>query len=66
MMSEQAFTLAMYRVKEGEEKAFVSAWSDLAETFSSLPNPPIWELSSVIKPTGRFFTLSDPGAAQNT
>ena len=41
-MNEQAYTLAMYRVKEGEENAFVSAWSDLAETFSSLPNPPIW------------------------
>lgn len=41
-MGEQAYTLAMYRVKAGQEEAFVSAWNELAETFSSLPNPPLW------------------------
>jgi heme-degrading monooxygenase HmoA len=41
-MSEQAYTLAMYRVKAGQEDAFVSAWGGLAETFSSLPSPPLW------------------------
>ena len=41
-MNEQAFTLAMYRVKEGHEEAFIQAWNELAETFTSLPRPPIW------------------------
>jgi heme-degrading monooxygenase HmoA len=41
-MNEQAYTLAMYRVKEGHEGAFVDAWNELAETFSSLVCPPIW------------------------
>ena len=41
-MREQAYTLAMYRVKAGQEDAFMSAWNGLAETFSSLPNPPLW------------------------
>jgi quinol monooxygenase YgiN len=41
-MNEQAYTLAMYRVKVGHENAFVSAWNELADIFSSLPNPPLW------------------------
>jgi heme-degrading monooxygenase HmoA len=41
-MGEQAYTLAMYRVRAGQEDAFVSAWAGLAETFSSLPDPPLW------------------------
>ncbi|MDQ3799999.1 MAG: antibiotic biosynthesis monooxygenase [Acidobacteriota bacterium] len=41
-MSEQAYTLAMYRVKAGKENDFVAAWNELADTFSSLPNPPLW------------------------
>jgi len=41
-MNERAYTLAMYRVKAGQEDAFMAAWSELADTFSSLPNPPLW------------------------
>ena len=41
-MSEQAYTLAMYRVKEGQEDAFIAAWYWLADTFSLLPDPPLW------------------------
>ena len=41
-MKDRAYTLAMYRVKSGSEDAFVRAWNDLAQTFSSLPNPPLW------------------------
>jgi heme-degrading monooxygenase HmoA len=36
-----AYTLAMWRVKEGCEEVFVRAWSgELADLFLSLPNPP--------------------------
>ena len=41
-MNEQAYTLAMYRVQAGQEEAFIAAWNELAETFSSLPHPPLW------------------------
>jgi heme-degrading monooxygenase HmoA len=41
-MNEQAYTLAMYRVKAGLEDAFISTWNELADTFSSLPDPPLW------------------------
>jgi heme-degrading monooxygenase HmoA len=41
-MNEQAYTLAMYRVKEGHEDVFIHAWNELAETFSALQQPPIW------------------------
>lgn len=40
--SDLAYTLAMYRVKPGQEDAFVAAWNELAEMFSSLSNPPLW------------------------
>jgi hypothetical protein len=32
----------MYRVKVGREEAFLAAWDELADTFTSLPNPPLW------------------------
>lgn len=41
-MDQYAYTLAMYRVKEGHEDSFISAWNELADTFSTLPNPPLW------------------------
>jgi quinol monooxygenase YgiN len=41
-MNERAYTLAMYRVKAGREEDFLAAWGELAETFTSLPNPPLW------------------------
>lgn len=39
--NERAYTLAMYLVKAGQEEAFMAAWNELADTFSSLPNPPL-------------------------
>jgi hypothetical protein len=33
-MNEQAYTLTMYRVKEGQEDTFIHAWNELAETSS--------------------------------
>jgi hypothetical protein len=41
-MESRAYTLAMYRVKPGQEAAFLSAWNELARTFASLKRPPIW------------------------
>jgi hypothetical protein len=41
-MESRAYTLASYRVKPGLEAAFVSAWHELARTFSSLQRPPMW------------------------
>lgn len=41
-MSDRAYTLASYRVKEGQERAFVSGWKALSEVFSALPDPPLW------------------------
>ena len=41
-MGRQAFTLAMCRVKTGQEDFFIRAWSELSSTFLSLPNPPLW------------------------
>lgn len=39
--SGTAYTLAMWRVKEGKEEEFIEAWKgDLADFFLGLPNPP--------------------------
>ncbi|MGQ0538454.1 MAG: antibiotic biosynthesis monooxygenase family protein [Gemmatimonadaceae bacterium] len=40
-MDKPAYTLAMYRVKAGREQEFIAAWNDLADTFASLPHPPL-------------------------
>lgn len=47
------YTLACYRVTPGKEDAFMTAWSELADAFSNLPNPPIW--GTLIR------SMSDPG-----
>jgi heme-degrading monooxygenase HmoA len=39
--TSDAYTLAMWRVKEGKEEEFVEAWkNDLGDYFLRLPNPP--------------------------
>jgi len=40
-MTTQAYTLAMYRVKADQVESFISVWNELADTFSSLPEPPL-------------------------
>jgi heme-degrading monooxygenase HmoA len=40
-MTGPAYTLAMYRVRAGDEDEFLRAWDELATTFSSLFEPPI-------------------------
>ncbi len=41
-MEGQVYTHALWRVRPGEEKAFISAWSALSEAFSSLAAQPLW------------------------
>ena len=41
-MEPQIYTHALWRVKPGSEEAFIQAWSELAEAFSSLDRPPLW------------------------
>lgn len=40
-MSETAYTLAMWRVKPGQEREFIKAWKALGQTFRALPRPPV-------------------------
>jgi heme-degrading monooxygenase HmoA len=39
-MNEMVYTLASWRVQEGRQQAFISAWKDLGEAFNSLSDPP--------------------------
>jgi len=40
MEDDTAYTLALWRVKEGKEEEFVEAWKGLSGYFLDLPNPP--------------------------
>ena len=40
MEGDTAYTLALWRVKEGREEEFVEAWKGLYDYFLDLPNPP--------------------------
>lgn len=52
-MEQQVYTHALWRVRPGNEEAFVEAWTALADTFSSLHQPPLWGtlLRSATEPT---------------
>lgn len=39
-MSNEVYTLGVWRVKEGKESEFVEAWKELGRHFGGLPNPP--------------------------
>ena len=39
-MENQIFTLGMWRVRPGEEEAFITAWRELGGFFMSLAQPP--------------------------
>ena len=39
-MAETAYTLGMWRVREGKEGNFVEAWKELSKLFSQLPLAP--------------------------
>lgn len=53
-MSETICTLAVWRVEQGSEAAFVAAWKALGVTFSRLSEPPVGSgtlIRSVTEPT---------------
>jgi heme-degrading monooxygenase HmoA len=39
-MSDEIYTLGVWRVKEGKQSEFVEAWKGLGRHFRSLPHPP--------------------------
>lgn len=39
-MSEEVYTLGVWRVKNGKQDEFVAAWQELGRYFNSLPHPP--------------------------
>lgn len=39
-MSDEVYTLGVWRVKEGKQSEFVTAWKELGRFFGKLPNPP--------------------------
>lgn len=39
-MSDEVYTLGVWRVKDGKESEFVEAWKGLGVFFRSLPHPP--------------------------
>jgi quinol monooxygenase YgiN len=59
-MKSLPFTLATYRVKPGKEDDFLECWRGLAETFSSLENPPFWGTLIRSKTTPSLFHSFGP------
>ncbi|MGA7097851.1 MAG: hypothetical protein WB245_09820 [Acidimicrobiia bacterium] len=39
-MSDEVYTLGVWRIKEGKETEFVEAWKALSSFFRGLPRPP--------------------------
>ena len=39
-MTDSVYTLGVWRVKAGNEDAFITAWNDLGAIFLRLPQPP--------------------------
>lgn len=39
-VSETVYTLGEWRVRAGQEAAFIAAWKELGEVFTGLPHPP--------------------------
>jgi len=39
-MEEAVYTLGVWRVKSGQEDAFIEAWKALGKVFTQLPQPP--------------------------
>lgn len=41
-MLDRVFTHALWRVRPGQEQAFVADWTALADVFARLDRPPFW------------------------
>jgi quinol monooxygenase YgiN len=41
-MEQPVYTHALWRVKPGQEAAFVEAWTAMAQAFTALARPPLW------------------------
>ncbi len=53
-MEGTPYTLGLWRVKPGQEAAFIQAWKDLSAVFRQLPRPPSGKgtlVQSLIDPT---------------
>jgi hypothetical protein len=59
-MEEQPYTLARWRVREGEEERFVAAWRQLAAFFLSLREPPRWGTLLRSAEDSRLFSSFGP------
>lgn len=57
-MEQQVYTHALWRVKPGNEEAFIEAWTALADVFATLDQPPLWGrlLRSATEP-GVFYSF---------
>ncbi len=53
-MIESVYTLGVWRVKAGNEDAFIAAWKDLGAIFLRLPQPPPSGKAALIR------SLSEP------
>jgi hypothetical protein len=66
MEGEIAYTLALWRVKEGREGEFVEAWKGLSDYFLNLPNPPGTGTLVRSVEEARLFYSFGPGGALRT
>ena len=68
------YTLGVWRVKPGNEAAFVAAWKELGRIFARLPQPPVGKgtlIQSLADPLlfysfGQWDTLADIQAMRNS
>lgn len=61
-----AYTLALWRVKEGREEEFVEAWKGLSEYFLGLPSPPgTGTLVRSVDDPGLFYSFGPWGSLED-
>ena len=53
-----AFTVGVWKVKPGNQDAFIEAWEEIGEVFLKLENPPLWGklVQSELDPT-QFYSF---------
>jgi hypothetical protein len=66
MEDQTAYTLALWRVKEGREAEFVQAWKGLSDYFLNLPNPPgTGTLVRSVEDPGLFYSFGPWGSLED-